>query len=139
MSGPSIPARTGPASRLALLCCCLLALGVLAACGSSGTSTASSTGSAAAAGTGTSAAPASAAMITIKDFAFTTPSKVSPGAKVTVENKDSVAHTVTADTGNAFDDQAGPGKSTFTAPTTPGTYSFHCSIHPEMHGVLVVG
>jgi plastocyanin len=77
-------------------------------------------------------------VITIKDFGFTVPSSVSPGTTVRVDNEDSVAHTVTADSGNAFDEQAAPGSSGFTAPSAPGTYPFHCNIHPEMHGTLVV-
>ena len=117
---------------------CALVLAALAACGSSGSSggTASSTSSAAAAGSGSSSA--TAAVVTIQDFAFTTPASVSPGARVTVHNMDGTAHTVTADSGSAFDDQAAPGNSSFTAPTQPGSYPFHCTIHPEMHGVLVV-
>jgi plastocyanin len=46
-------------------------------------------------------------------------------------------HTVTADDGS-FDSPAPAGNSSFTAPTKPGSYPFHCSIHPEMHGTLVV-
>jgi plastocyanin len=75
----------------------------------------------------------------IEGFAFTTPVSVSPGAKVTVKNMDGVAHTVTADSGGAFDSPAPPGDSSFTAPSAPGSYPFHCKVHPEMHGVLVVG
>ena len=55
-----------------------------------------------------------------------------------MKNEDNTAHTVTADSGNAFDSPAPTGNSTFTAPTKPGSYPFHCSIHPEMHGTLVV-
>lgn len=127
----------GTRARRALLrAACALVLAALAACGSSGSSggTASSSTSAAAAGSGSAAA----ALVTIQDFAFTTPSSVSPGARVTVHNMDGTAHTVTADSGSAFDDQAAPGNSSFTAPTQPGSYPFHCTIHPEMHGVLVV-
>ena len=62
---------------------------------------------------------------------------VSPGATVTVHNLDGLAHTVTADGGD-FDSPAPAGNSSFTAPTKPGSYPFHCSIHPEMHGTLVV-
>jgi plastocyanin len=33
-----------------------------------------------------------------------------------------------------------PGKKTvLTAPTTPGTYKYHCTYHGNMHGTLVVG
>jgi hypothetical protein len=41
--------------------------------------------------------------ITIKGFDFQGPSSVPPGARVTVTNMDSVAHTVTADDGTSFD------------------------------------
>jgi len=70
---------------------------------------------------------------------YETPASVSPGATVTVMNMDGEAHTVTADTGSAFDVKAAPGASTtFTAPTKPGTYAFHCTYHSNMHGMLVV-
>jgi plastocyanin len=98
------------------------------ACGSSGGSSASDSGSGA----------SSADVITIKDFKYTDPASVAPGAKITVKNLDSIAHTVTADSGGSFDDQSQPGNSTFTAPTKPGTYPYHCTFHPEMHGTLVV-
>lgn len=54
-------------------------------------------------------------------------------------NMDGEAHTVTADTGSAFDDKATAGAvTTFTAPSKPGSYPFHCTYHSNMHGVLVV-
>jgi plastocyanin len=119
-----------PRRRGLLVLLCLLALAVLAGCGSSGGS--SSGGSA------SPAAAASSAVITIKDFEFTTPASVRPGETITVKNQDTDEHTVTADSGNAFDDQAPTGSSTFKAPSTPGSYPFHCTFHPEMHGTLVV-
>ena len=114
----------------ALVAALVVAVVALAGCSSSGGG--SSAGSTSAAG------GASGAVITIKDFAFTTPASVSPGATVTVNNEDNTAHTVTADDGKSFDDAAGTGKSTFTAPSKPGSYAFTCTIHPEMHGTLVV-
>jgi plastocyanin len=116
----------------AALCAAALAL---AGCGSSGPSAGAAPGTSQAAGAGTAT---SAAVITIKDFAFTTPASVSPGAKITVHNLDGLAHTVSADNGNAFDSPAPAGNSSFTAPSKPGSYPFHCTIHPEMHGTLVV-
>jgi plastocyanin len=76
--------------------------------------------------------------ITIMSFAFTVPAKVRAGATIKVVNKDSFAHTVTAD-GGAFD-IAVPGSTTvkFKAPATKGKYAFHCSIHPSMQATLVV-
>ena len=77
--------------------------------------------------------------ITIKDFAYGDPLTVAPGAAVTVTNMDAAAHTVTADEGSAFDAQVkGGGTATFTAPTKPGSYAYHCTYHPGMHGTLVV-
>ena len=87
-----------------------------------------------------SAAPSAADTITIQSFAFSAPLTVAPGASVTVMNKDSVQHTVTADTTGGFDVTVpAGGTATFTAPSAPGSYAFHCSIHPSMqHGMLIV-
>jgi plastocyanin len=131
---------TRPPARLALVALCAA---TLVACGGSNSSSSSSSPSNS---TPPSSSPSSAspsiarstAAITIKDFTFTTPPSVSPGATVTVDNQDGTAHTVTSDTGDAFDDAAPPGASSFVAPTKPGSYPFHCNIHPEMHGTLVV-
>ncbi len=89
----------------------------------------------------TSTAPtpdAPKAAIGISNFMFTVPASVGPGAKITVTNEDSVAHTVTSDTG-AFDVKVNPGATaTLTAPTKPGSYPFDCAIHSSMTGTLVV-
>jgi|GEM_PF-581406 len=93
----------------------------------------------AASSAGASQPAAEPAVITISKFAYAVPVSVSPGAMITVMNKDEEAHTVTADSGNAFDDMATAGASTqFKAPTKPGSYPFHCTYHSNMHGVLVV-
>ena len=64
---------------------------------------------------------------------------VPPGAQVTVVNNDSAEHTVTADSSGAFNVEVDDKhQATFTAPTQPGTYPFHCTYHPSMHGVLTV-
>ena len=63
--------------------------------------------------------------------------RVAPGAKITVKNVDTDAHTLTGatfDTGNI--DPGGTGS--FTAPTKPGSYPFGCQYHSDMHGTLVV-
>ena len=61
------------------------------------------------------------------------------GATLTLIDKDDERHTVTADDGSfkggPFDKKA-PG--TLVVPTKPGSYPFHCEIHPTMHGTLVV-
>lgn len=118
----------------------LLGLAVLTGCGSSGTSTGQPSARTAATDSNPSSTiPESAAMIHIKSFKYTVPDSVAPGATVSVMNMDRDNHTVTADAANAFDVQAPAGMTvTFTAPSTPGNYPFHCSIHPNMHAVLVV-
>ena len=109
-----------------------MALGMslaMVACGSSGGSRH---------GSGPSAGPDT---IIIKNFQFS-PSEltVAPGTKVTVKNEDGASHTVTSDQSHAFDtgNVAGGGTSTFTAPSKPGSYPYHCTIHQFMHGTLTV-
>jgi plastocyanin len=110
-------------------------------------------GASGAGGQGASSGPTSAASssappsgtsesltISIKDFGYQGPVSVGPGAKITVKNEDAQAHTVTSDDGKAFDAAVDGGGRTaeFTAPTTPGSYPYHCAYHSNMHGTLVV-
>jgi plastocyanin len=126
----------------------LLALSAITSCGTA-QSTAGATSAATSATSSTSAPPSSrstpssmaraAAMIHISSFKYAVPASVAPGATVSVMNMDGENHTVTADSGNAFDVMATAGTTvTFTAPKKPGTYPFHCTYHSNMHGVLVV-
>lgn len=81
------------------------------------------------------------ASVTIADFAFQ-PSMivVQVGGTVTWYNAGGVTHTVTSDSG-AFDSgNLAPGQSFSMTFSTPGTYSYHCAIHPGMTGMIrVVG
>jgi plastocyanin len=118
-----------------------LAAGLLmTGCSSSSGSTSPATSNAGSTSMSSSAAaPKSTAGVTIKSFAFTVSGPVAAGAKVAVTNNDGEAHTVTADSGNAFDVTIQPGKTaTFTAPNKAGTYKFHCNFHSNMHGSLTV-
>lgn len=79
-------------------------------------------------------------VLTINSFAFSPePLKVMASSVVNVQNKDNVAHTVTSDDGG-FDSGsiASGANGRFTAPSKPGTYTFHCSVHPSMKGTLIV-
>lgn len=81
------------------------------------------------------------ALITIVGFKYSPVElTVSPGQTVTVSNTDQVGHSVTSDDGTSFDTSIiNEGQSkTFVAPTTPGQYPYHCSVHPNMTGVLTV-
>ncbi|MET3952673.1 hypothetical protein [Arthrobacter sp. UYEF36] len=82
--------------------------------------------------------PAAPAEILIKGFKYQGAQTVSPGAIISVTNEDIEAHTITADTANAFDATIKVGTGTFTAPTEPGTYPYHCIFHGNMKGTLTV-
>jgi plastocyanin len=85
------------------------------------------------------ASNASSSAVKIEDFKFQ-PSTltVKSGAQVSVTNDDSTAHTATADD-NSFDTgTVDPGSSGTISVNKPGSYAYHCSIHPFMHGTLVV-
>jgi plastocyanin len=95
--------------------------------------------SAAPAGTPDVGVAAQPATITIQGFAFQTSGTFRPGETVTVNNLDGAPHTVTANDGS-FDTGTIGGNATgqFTLPTTPGTFSFFCAIHPAMTGTITV-
>jgi plastocyanin len=106
---------------------------LLAGCGGSGsaqTSTQSVTSSSASSSSG----------VQIKNFAFRPATlTVAADARVDVTNDDSTAHTFTANDGSSFDTGAiDPGASSRLSALKPGRYAYHCSIHPFMHGTLVV-
>ncbi|HWD76139.1 MAG TPA: plastocyanin/azurin family copper-binding protein [Solirubrobacteraceae bacterium] len=77
--------------------------------------------------------------VKIMNFAFM-PARieVSPGTRVVWTNQDSDPHTVTTDK-PAFSSQAlDTGQSYARVLTTTGTFTYHCTIHPFMHGTVVV-
>jgi len=79
------------------------------------------------------------AVITIKNFQFSGPASVTPGATVTVVNQDSQRHTVSGKGDMPFETVVdGGGNATFKAPTKPGSYPYFCMFHGNMTGVLVV-
>jgi len=130
---------------------CLVALSaliLLAACGGGSTDTipttgATSTPSATAAQTGKGQT-----VMIITDssgsFAFSPATlTIKAGTTVTWKNTTAVAHTVTSDDGTSFDSgttnpiaaQSGTFSFTFT---TPGTFAYHCEIHPFMKATIIV-
>ncbi|MBJ7338158.1 MAG: cupredoxin domain-containing protein [Mycolicibacterium sp.] len=78
--------------------------------------------------------------ITISNFTFAVRGPVKAGQQVTVLNEDDPSHSIAADAPDLFDIRVsgGGGTSTFTAPSAPGTYAFHCKYHAMMNGTLVV-
>jgi amicyanin len=83
--------------------------------------------------------PAQAA-VAIQNFAFNPASvTVKAGTTVTWTNADSASHTVTSDSGSLMKSALlATGQSYSVTFTTPGTFTYHCSVHPMMHGTVVV-
>jgi plastocyanin len=113
--------------RLAVAAACLVAFAT-SACSSDSKS-----------GTATTTAGSSAPVgLTIQNSSFSAAS-VTAGTEFTVENKDSVTHTVTPDDAGAFTAVRVPGHGTMPLTiTAPGTYKIHCEIHGSMHGTITV-
>jgi plastocyanin len=129
-------------TRPVLLIGLLMCVAALVACGGSGASpAASSAASVAASEAAPSEAPAAGGggAVTIQDFAFGPASlSVAAGTTVTWTNSDTAAHTATADDGSFDSSSIGPGATFSQAFDTPGTFPYHCSIHPNMTGTIAV-
>jgi plastocyanin len=85
------------------------------------------------------AAPASGDQVSIDGFAFAPATlTVKAGTTVTWTNRDEEPHTVAARDGSFHSPGMGTG-ATFTHTfSTAGTFDYVCSIHPMMHGSVVV-
>ena len=147
-----------------LLSFLLLAL-LLAACGTSGTSSSYGNGGG---GSTTAAAPtdtptpastppptatptaaitgptqAVGIMMTSSGYAFNPVSlTVAVGTTVIWTNNTTAPHTVTSDDAKTFDSGASnpvsPGSTFSFKFTKPGTYKYHCQIHPSMLATIIV-
>jgi len=83
-----------------------------------------------------SAQPVSA---NISNFAFVPPAlTLAAGTQVQWANQDATVHIVVADDTSFSSSGLGRGQSFSQTFSTPGTYSYHCSIHPFMKGTVVV-
>ena len=128
---------------------------LLAACSGSATSApaASSGGGAASApaasaggatGAACAAAPAgatAATTVTIKDFKFSPePVQAKVGDVIAWTNQDgSTPHSATLDDGTCDTKPIAGGASASLVFTAPGTYAYHCSVHPtQMKGYTIV-
>jgi plastocyanin len=123
--------------RLTLVSCCA---GILAGC--SGLSVTNATGK------GGNTGPT--ASLTIQDYSYA-PSQIAVqvGTKVTWTNKGPNSHSVTSDStgfdSGALDAPMGNGYGGMTTGglfqvtfNTPGTYTYHCMFHAQMHGTIIV-
>lgn len=78
--------------------------------------------------------------VSIQNYAFsTTTLTVHVGDIVVWTNLDSVAHTVTSDSGSELDSAKLSNGQTYSHTfTTAGTFTYHCSIHTMMKATVVV-
>jgi plastocyanin len=77
--------------------------------------------------------------VTIQNFAFTPANlTVKKGTKVTFVNKDSVGHSATADDKSFDTGVLEQNESKEVSFDKPGTYTYHCSVHPNMKAVITV-
>lgn len=84
--------------------------------------------------------PIATTAVSLQDDAFN-PNHivVAPAAVVTFTNNDRIAHNVIfANQGITSITDWTSGDRTATMPTTPGTYSYTCTIHPGMSGTVKV-
>jgi plastocyanin len=82
---------------------------------------------------------ARAGTVTVMDMMFM-PGTVSTtlGGSVTWTNQDSLGHTITSDQRFWDSGTKVPGATYTRAFTSAGSFAYHCSIHPEMHGKVSV-
>ncbi|HEV2740668.1 MAG TPA: cupredoxin domain-containing protein [Candidatus Elarobacter sp.] len=87
-----------------------------------------------------SAPPAPAALVVhIRDDAFVPASlTVKAGDKVTFVNDDDDAHTATADDASWDSEGLNQGQKWTHAFMKPGKIAYHCTVHPMMHGTIIV-
>jgi plastocyanin len=86
------------------------------------------------------ATPATPLAVGIAGFAFAPATlHVPAGGSVAWTNNDAVTHTVTPDAGGIDAHELAPGAAFTQTFTSPGTYGYHCAIHPFMKGSIVVG
>ena len=88
----------------------------------------------------TTPAPNSTTTVDISNHAFNPAQlNVAPGTTVTFVNNDTEPHTATADNGVFDTGVLEPGSSFDVFFDGSGTVTYHCELHPDMQGSIVVG
>ena len=88
----------------------------------------------------TAPAPNSTTTVDIRDYAFNPAQlNVAPGTTVRFVNNDTEPHTATADNGLFDTGVLQPGSSFDVFLDGSGTVTYHCELHPDMQGSIVVG
>src|SRR5215212_386246 len=84
--------------------------------------------------------PDSTITVDIHDHAFDLAElNIAPGTTVTFVNKDTEPHTATADNGLFDTGVLRSGESSWVLFDGSGTVTYHCDLHPDMKGSIVVG
>ncbi len=117
----------------------LTAATLVSSCGGgSGTSTGNTTPTSPTTGNnGTPVSIVSGALIMTTTAYNPNPVTVSAGSTVTWTNNDSTTHTATSDSGT-FNGTLAPGAQYSFTFANKGTFTYHCSIHPNMVASVVV-
>jgi plastocyanin len=78
--------------------------------------------------------------VALRNIAFSPSAiQVAPAATVQFTNNDGIAHNVTFTDGSiAGATDFSTGSRAVVMPVAPGTYAFHCTIHPVMTGSVLV-
>ncbi|MGN6586149.1 MAG: cupredoxin domain-containing protein [Solirubrobacterales bacterium] len=87
---------------------------------------------------GATATASGAKGVDINHFAFHPPTqRVKRGGKVAFTNSSNITHTATSG-GHFNTNRIKPGETVVVHFNQKGTFSYHCEIHPFMHGKIVV-
>jgi plastocyanin len=119
--------------RFASVIFTMAALALACSCGGGSSPTSPSTGN----NNGTPITIVSGASVLTTTAYSPDPLTISAGTTVTWTNKDSTTHTATSDTG-VFGGTLGPNAQFSTTFPNKGTFTYHCTIHPNMIGSVVV-
>lgn len=108
-------------------------LALAAACGSNNSSTPTTPTS-----TGTPVTIVQGAQTMTTTAYNPNPLTISAGTTVTWNNADSIVHTATSDNGTFSSGNINAGGNFSFTFTNKGTFTYHCSIHPNMVGTIMV-
>jgi plastocyanin len=131
--------------RVAMTVLTLVATIALTACSGAATAAPPTSGASAAAGASTAAAcseskSAGGVAVTMQDTAYsTTAVAATVGQVIAFTNKDGVQHTASLDDGPCTTATLNQGETDGLVFSAPGSYPFHCNIHPTtMKGTFTI-
>lgn len=110
----------------------------LSACGGSSSSPASPSPSSPSRNAGNTIIIGSGASVATTAAFGANPLTVPVGTTLTWQNEDNTAHTSTANTNTWNSGNIAPGASFSVTFTQAGSFPYHCTVHPNMVGMVVV-